>query len=97
MTGFVLQENYTENLVALLRKRRSHTASSSSATHPTNKPVTPTTICYYFYGQQVTLRVIRPYCCQRAHWARYQHRHRKLRTQDWANHDGAGKPFLWFS
>ena len=40
MTGFILLENCTNNLKALLRKNRSHTASSS-ATPPTNEPVDP--------------------------------------------------------
>ena len=42
MTGFVLLENYVENLEALLRKNRSH-AASSSATPLTVEPVTPAT------------------------------------------------------
>ena len=40
MSGFVLPENYTDNPEALLRKNRSHTASSS-ATLPTVDLVTP--------------------------------------------------------
>ena len=40
MTGFVSPENYTDNPEALLRKNRSHTASSS-ATPPAVEPVTP--------------------------------------------------------
>ena len=40
MSGFDLPDNYTENLVALLRKSRSR-AASSSATPPTDKLVTP--------------------------------------------------------
>jgi hypothetical protein len=41
MTGFSLPNNYTADPQALLRKNRSRTASSS-ATLPTNEPVTPT-------------------------------------------------------
>ena len=40
MTGFDLPNNYTTNPEALLRKNRSHIASSS-ATPPTIEPVTP--------------------------------------------------------
>ena len=40
MTDFVLPKKYTDNPEALLRKNRSRTASSS-ATPPTNEPVTP--------------------------------------------------------
>ena len=40
MTGFVWPENYIDNLEVLLRKNRSHTASSS-ATPPAVGPVTP--------------------------------------------------------
>ena len=40
MSGFDLPNNYTNNTDALLRKNRSH-AVSSSATPPTNEPVTP--------------------------------------------------------
>ena len=40
MSDFDLPNNYTNNLEALLRKSRSHTASSS-ATPPIVKPVTP--------------------------------------------------------
>ena len=39
MTGFILPKNYIKNLEALLRKSRYCTASSS-ATPPTNEPVT---------------------------------------------------------
>ena len=41
MTGFDLPNNYTTNPEALLRKNRSHVASSS-ATPPTDELVTPT-------------------------------------------------------
>ena len=41
MSSFDLWNNYTDNPEALLRKSRSHTASSSSATLPTVEPVTP--------------------------------------------------------
>ena len=40
MSGFDLSNNYTNNSETLLRKNRSHTASSSS-TPPTVEPVTP--------------------------------------------------------
>jgi hypothetical protein len=40
MTSFSLPDNFTTDLEALLRKNRSHT--TSSATPPTNEPVTPT-------------------------------------------------------
>jgi hypothetical protein len=40
MTGYNLSNNYIENLEALLRKKRSH-AASSSASPPTNELVTP--------------------------------------------------------
>ena len=40
MTGFDLPNNYTQNPEALLRKKRSH-AASSSATLSAVKPVTP--------------------------------------------------------
>ena len=40
MTGYNLLENYTDDPEALLRKNRSHTASSS-ATPPTVELVTP--------------------------------------------------------
>ena len=39
MSGFDLPDNYIENLEALLRKSRSHAASS--ATPPVSEPVTP--------------------------------------------------------
>ena len=42
MTGFVLPNNYTQNLEAHLRKKQSH-AASFSATLPIVKPVTPAT------------------------------------------------------
>ena len=41
MSGFDLPNNYTDNLEALQRKNRSHTASSSSTTPPAVEPVTP--------------------------------------------------------
>ena len=41
MSGFDLPNNYTNNPEALLRKSRSHTASSS-ATPPPAKPINPT-------------------------------------------------------
>ena len=40
MTGYDLPNNYIENPEALLRKKRSH-AASSSVTAPTVEPVTP--------------------------------------------------------
>ena len=40
MSGFNLLDNYTENPEALLRKKRSHT-SSSSATLLASEPITP--------------------------------------------------------
>ena len=40
MSGFVLPENYIDNLEVLLRKNRSHT-TSSFATPPASEPVTP--------------------------------------------------------
>ena len=40
MSGFNLPDNYTDNPEVLLRKNRSHTASSS-ATPPASEPVTP--------------------------------------------------------
>jgi hypothetical protein len=95
MSGFDLPNNYTDNPEALLRKNRSHTASSS-ATPPAVEPITlvpfTTTVMAMSLRDYSTPAIANLPVGPAVNTGTGNF---ELRTLP--HHDGTGKPILWFA